>query len=136
REYLLGRKISFSEIEKVSNLVSEIESKITGRIAGDVDDYVLNYFLSEHVSQRFSEQTDLLGIEIGTLFGGSLIVSLSAKGRWLGNHKVLAIDPLNGYYKSQGGSELDIVLSIPIDRQTLDSNLQTFGFKDVEVLQS
>ncbi|MGE0631060.1 MAG: class I SAM-dependent methyltransferase [Pseudobdellovibrionaceae bacterium] len=132
-----GQSIGKDSITAAQDFVGLVREKMVGRLAGDIDDYILLYYLCRHL-QVSAEGDTLPHVEIGSLFGASSIVAL--KGFRDGGKTVplLCIDPLDGYYVHQqlGGTE-DSISKLPINRQTLDSNLATFGFgdKDFSVLQ-
>jgi hypothetical protein len=127
---LFGMAVGAEHIQAIAKLIIEIENKIDGRIAGDIEDYIFNYFLQKHTASIQAENTDLQHIEIGTLFGGSLILALLACKEANSNHTVLGIDPLDGYYRMDRlrGKETDIITDIPITREILTTNLKRFGF--------
>jgi cephalosporin hydroxylase len=92
-----------------------------GRIAGDIDDHILNYYLVNHAAQELPAEA--LFIEIGVLFGGSLLVMMQALKDANLNRKIVAVDPLESYY---GDSEDPITL-LPITRDNVLRNIRSLN---------
>lgn len=100
-----------------------IEERIVGRHCGDLGDRLAQYLaIVQYVRATDSRIVNVL--EIGTLFGGSCLMNLSAM-RDLGiDGKVTCIDPLAGYYSESA----DPKTGLPVDRDTLYLNLARCGF--------
>jgi hypothetical protein len=101
-----------------------IKSNITGQIVMDCHDASV---LSKYVAKCTGDY-----LEIGTLYGGSMVVAGLVKD-FLGlGGKLYAVDPMDGYY-----GDLDTDLNIfPTDSHFWD-NMDRFGFADrVELIKS
>lgn len=94
-----------------------------GRIAGDIEDYILNYAV-RFVGASRDKSVPRLHAEIGTLFGGSLILSLMALREAESADRVLAIDPFFGYY----GQDVDIITRLAVTANSVWRNVDRFGF--------
>jgi len=71
-------------------------------------------------------------LEIGTLFGGSLICAIRARKNAGRKGRFFCVDPLDGYY----GNKLDPVTRLPITYEGLLENLRHFGYEDeVTIIQ-
>ncbi|MDH5719780.1 MAG: FkbM family methyltransferase [Spirochaetia bacterium] len=119
----IGLEISKYDINKVINLINNIEINIDGRIAGNIENYIINYFVCHAASKLAHKNKNPAFLEIGVLFGGSLILSQIAKDR-KNEITSIGIDPFDGYYYSDTGSKNDIVLDIPIDIETAKQNIK------------
>ena len=110
--------ITAEKIQQICALFRKIEAKMIGRIAGDVDDHVLHYFMRLYSAQRIAEKP-AAHAEIGTLFGGSLLLAMHAIEEAGVEDTAIAIDPLQGYY----GHEKDIETGLEINRENLEHNI-------------
>ncbi len=110
-------------VQEKAQLIRTIESRMIGRIAGDIEDYILNY-TTRFVVASTSQRVNQVHAEIGTLFGGSVLLSLFAIDEARSADHVLAIDPFFGYY----GQDLDIVTRLPVTAGTVRDNIAKFGF--------
>lgn len=125
---LLREPFSAAWVQNVARLLREVEAQMTGRIAGDVDDHILNYAM-RMIASQVPLPHPRAHAEIGTLFGGSLILTLFALREAGSQDLVLAIDPLSGYY----GQGNDVATGLPVTRETVEANLHAFGFLDGRV---
>lgn len=78
-------------------------------------------------------------LEIGVLFGGSLIAAALLKNALGQKGKCVGIDPLNGYYVERRSADTnrDILTKKPVTPETLQKNLRKFGVEDrCEVIQA
>lgn len=130
--YLLRHLFSIGRIRKVESNIRSISEKMVGRHAGPSPDKLLLYLMRYVSAKRFS-QNDYVHVEIGTLHGGSLIATLMALQDAHSSHKVICIDPLDGYY----GGAIDPQSAVPVDRETVEENVNRFGFSrsQVEIIQ-
>ncbi len=96
-----------------------------GRIAGDVQDYLLNFCLHDTASHQST--TAGAHLEIGVLFGGSLILAMHAVAGT--EDTVIGIDPLEGYY---GRSLYDPESGVPVIPRIVRGNIRKCGPKGVK----
>lgn len=137
-----GMVVENREVREIVDILGHFERRMTGRIAGDVDDHILNYFM-----RRFSVQLAVGGrfanpaqLEIGTLFGGSLLMTLAAIRDSGLPVTAVCIDPLDGYYRSANGaysSKVDIMTGLPVTRKIVEKNVIRAGFSlsNVDIIQ-
>lgn len=122
-------EITIKDVDEVSRIFRRVEKQMEGRIAGDLEDHVLNYFLIRD-SARLGDGQTVHG-EIGVLFGGSLLMSLFALDSVKTNRKMVAIDPLDGYY---GDDALDPLTQLHINQETVIRNITGLGFDIAKIL--
>ena len=130
--YLLRHLFSIGRIREVESKIRSIDEEMIGRHPGAMPDKLLLY-LMRYVSAKRFPQNDYVHVEIGTLHGGSLIATLIALQDAHSSHKVICIDPLDGYY----GVAIDPQRAVPVDRETVEENVNRFGFSrsQVEIVQ-
>lgn len=119
----VGIALTVEDIQRVAQIVRDVEEGMVGRIAGDIDDYALNYFMIIAANTQL-EADNLFHGEIGVLFGGGLLIMQYALQSVHSNNWIMAIDPLDGYYRQ----EKDPVTGLPINIETVTENLQNEGF--------
>ena len=68
-------------------------------------------------------------LEIGTLFGGSIVSKLKVLQMAERDQCVIAIDPLESYY----GQNIDPVSGLPVDEETVWKNVEMFGLAKDQV---
>ncbi len=133
----LGLPVSLQEIESVTTLVKQIEKQIDGRLAGDRLDYIFLYFIVQAAARRCKSETARL-LEIGVLFGGSLIVSRLALDALNDSRIIQAIDPFDGYYMHDDcgkSSKKDIITGLDISENRAIKNLKHFNLKNIELIK-
>jgi len=130
--YLLRHPFSIGRIRKVESNMGSISGKMIGRYPGAMPDKLLLYLMRYVSAKRFPED-NYVHVEIGTLHGGSLMATLMALQDAHSSHKVICIDPLDGYY----GGAIDPQSAVPVDRETVEENVNRFGFSrsQVEIVQ-
>jgi hypothetical protein len=116
------------ELDEAVAEYNRVTENIVGRIPGDVHDLVLNYFTRKKAAESFPGP-EYSQMEIGVLFGGSLILGMHANQSSRSPNHVVAIDPLDGYYMSDPvkARKIDKISNQPVDRRTLEQNLINFG---------
>lgn len=117
-----GRKISSNDVQDVAALLRNTDAGMIGRIAGDVEDHILNYYMVRSSADLYGKTTPA-HVEIGVLFGGSLLMTLNGIRSTGSDHIAVGIDPLDGYY----GETLDPVTKLPITEENVQYNLNRFG---------
>lgn len=129
--YLFDSSITNNDIKKIVSLINKIEKKMVGRLAGDIEDYILNYYMHYYAALRLKSYAVPCHLEIGTLFGGSTIITLFALREAKSVQKVISVDPLDGYYlanKKSYSNSIDIITGLPLDKETVEKNISLFGF--------
>lgn len=114
-----------NEIRAFANdLIVDIQSHIVGRIAHEHNN--CNY-----LAWAVKEGGDGDHLEIGTLFGGSAILSALVKKEMGFKGNIICIDPLDGYYiGTQYEYKVDPVTGVPINAETVMENAKYFGVDD------
>lgn len=113
------------EVEDVLNGLKHmvrVQECIKGRCAGSVADRLAQYAAClSYVKEQPGR--DPAAMEIGTLFGGSCMLMLSAMKDEGRRGRVTCIDPMDGFY----GRPADIT-GVPVTAETFLSNLEAAGF--------
>jgi hypothetical protein len=110
-------------IEMIMNYISFIEKKMIGRIASHVDDLVIHYLMRYFSTINTKEPiSDLCHMEIGSLFGGSVILAHHAIKLAEKNIPLHVIEPFEGYY----GKGKDIITKEDITEVNFIKNLGIF----------
>ena len=95
-----------------------------GRYAGSMLDR-LAHTLPVYVTARGAPNAPAYAhVEIGTMFGGSVLAKLDVLQMLEKDHRVVAIDPLEGYYDRGPDPET----GLPVDEPTFWANVVRFGF--------
>lgn len=113
-------------------------NKMTGRVCNDVDDFIVNYYMRLIAAKEFlPSDSNYAQVEIGVLFGGSMILMLDALKKNNCKHKIIGIDPLDGFYIRDNmdySSDRDIVTNLPINLSTVEKNIVKCGFSPDDVM--
>ncbi|MGV6830384.1 MAG: class I SAM-dependent methyltransferase [bacterium] len=128
------KEVDFKTVQNIANEIQKIDKIIQGRFGGAVED-LLVVALVRYMASKNIEITDSSAhIEIGTLFGGTaLLTSYILKELKLEDKiKNVMIDPLAGYYDNK----LDFISHLEVNKKTLESNLRLFHTKNYEIIQS
>lgn len=107
----------------------DFKSKLIGRIAGEAHDYgIIAQCIYNSVGKDFKANY----LEIGTLFGGSLVLMALMMKEFGIKGKCVAIDPLDGYY---GKGNRDPVVPLVPSVDIVMENARKLGVQDmVEVI--
>ncbi len=138
-EYLIYRKsyplISIKKYFSIKKEIKDINTLMIGRYCGSHVDQVLQGLSIMDVARRFPNTENYVHVEIGVLFGGSILLKLFA----LENVKrkdqlIVGIDPFSGYYDQN----VDPTTGLKITVENLEKNLEIFGFekKQIHILKS
>jgi hypothetical protein len=111
----LGLELNHSALGYIAHKTCVIEDHCIGRMATSIQDAVLRVLLA----RSFAGQP-LRSLEIGTLFGISIVTIHENCRGFHPSTKFFAIDPLDGFYQ-QGN---DIFTGMPISYKTLEYNLR------------
>jgi cephalosporin hydroxylase len=115
RVALKKEKLKPTYIDYLASKAIDIEKSCVGRLATTVQDAVVRQIVAESVGYRH------LGIlEIGSLFGVSLVILYNHCVSRFDSVKIIGLDPLEGFY----GNAVDAVLNEPISPQTFHRNMQ------------
>jgi len=128
-------EVTAGEIRMAAAAFDNIEQRMSGRVAGDIEDYLLNYFIRKLAFSKFASP-EHVQVEIGVLFGGSLIYTYNALE---GRAHFIGIDPLDGYYVKDAthGSTMDRISGQAVSSETLNRNIEELVVdrKNLEVIQ-
>ena len=107
---LLQKKFALvdrSVADELSKIIEDTNLKIIGRYPGSKFDKLAYlsalYTTQDLISLQPNHSAPLAHLEIGTLFGGSLVTALRVIRKNKGGQPVIVIDPLDSYY----GAEID-----------------------------
>ena len=132
------RRKNINDFGKIVGLFNDIMNKITGRVCNDVDDFIVNYYMRLIAAKEFPpSDSNYAQVEIGVLFGGSMILMLDALKKNNCKHKIIGIDPLDGFYirdNKDYSSDRDIVTNLPINLSTVEGNIIKCGFSPDDVM--
>ena len=104
--------------------IKKIDSEITGRYCGSLEDKVMQCMCCYHAAKKFPSDPQYCHVEIGVLFGGSILAKLSVLRRLNISQTVIAIDPFEGYYRQPR----DPLTRAEITEENFLSNVTRFGF--------
>ena len=107
----------------LKNRISKIANSLRiGRVPSTIEELIVLYFVRKESYKLFKK---IPHCEIGSLFGGSAIVSDLATG---GKGKQICIDPLNGFY----GDKNDPISGYKVNLKNLKINLQSYDSSILE----
>jgi len=132
-----GHTVTASQVNIVFEKILKIEDGIEGRLAGDIEDYVLLYFSIQAAAMKLKGQKTKL-LEIGVLFGASLIISRLALDDIGDKREIIGIDPLDGYYlhdDSGRSSQIDGATKLKIHKERVQKNLNTHACENIRIIQ-
>ena len=120
--------------DELSKIIEDTNSRIVGRYPGSKFDK-LAYLSALHTTQDLissqpNHSAPLAHLEIGTLFGGSLVTGLRVIRKNKGKQPVIAIDPLDGYY----GAAIDSASGLKVSHLAVLQNLRNFGLPEEQVI--
>lgn len=113
-------------LRSVNHVTAFVADRIRGRIANDQASLIVNFALRQQAGQQVGEPG--CDLEIGILFGGSLILAHRAHPQ-KGKIPILGMDPLDGYYKLGR----DPHSGLPVDKATVYDNLLRLGVPSDDV---
>lgn len=126
-----GERLRPEDLNTAVDMFNKIRATIVGRIGNDVDDYVINYFMRKAAAKEFAaSDPSYAHVEIGVFFGGGAIMTLHALNNAGCRHKVIEIDPLDGYYlrdHSRYSGRRDPLTNISINLETVKENIAKCG---------
>lgn len=116
--------VSLDEYLKQVNDINKIGANMIGRYCGSLEDKIMQSMSCYDVASRFPSDKLYAHVEIGVLFGGSILAKLSVLGRLNIRQTVIAIDPFEGYYQNPK----DSLTGLEVTEQNFRKNIQKFGF--------
>lgn len=124
----LGVETTVDELQHLDSWFVHLNDAMRGRIATDPAGLIVNYAVRQ-LAGRLACDDRLVDLEIGILFGGSIITSHAAHRAAGNNVLVAAIDPLGGYY----GTDTDPYSGEPVTAEVFTDNLERFGVPQDEI---
>ncbi|MCP2680166.1 hypothetical protein NHF45_11570 [Maricaulaceae bacterium NA33B04] len=132
-------EITLDEINAAQARIQSYVASMDGRVGEGVDDLLVVWFtrrasaLSALKATKSKGRPKVNSFEIGSLFGGSGGTSIMAVDDLKIAHRLVAIDPLDGYY----GQPVDPVTGASVDPDTLSRNFGRAGAEpsDFEIVQ-
>ncbi|MGD2133708.1 MAG: FkbM family methyltransferase [Maricaulaceae bacterium] len=115
----LGISMEARSLFYLAHRICELERRLHGRLATSVEDAVLRTLVASACPRK-----TLNVIEIGTLFGVGLAVIYDHAASRFSKVDLIAVDPLDGYYKKDLG---DIITGEPVCERTFRSNMTAAG---------
>lgn len=126
--------VSRSVIDELSKIIEDTNLKIIGRYPGSNFDK-LAYLSALHttqglISSQSIHSVPLAHLEIGTLFGGSLVTGLRVIRKNTGRQPVIAVDPLDSFY----GAAIDPASGLKVSHSAVLRNLEKFDLPEEQVI--
>lgn len=122
-------EINEKVVERLMSHINFVEKKMIGRMASHIEDLVIHYLM-----RYFSSMNDGLDegvhLEIGTLFGGTVLIAHHAVTMAEKKVPIHVIDPFGGYY----GKGNDIITGEEISEETFLKNLDALGIPHSDVV--
>ena len=120
---------------KICEYVEDIDKSINGRFGGSIKDLVAVAASRYVTTEKFinSNINNLVHVEIGTLFGGTAILTdkilkINKRNK---EFKNIMIDPLCGYYDNP----TDFISGLEVNATGLISNLEKFDVSNYKLIQ-
>ncbi|MCR9129317.1 MAG: hypothetical protein NXI12_07330 [Alphaproteobacteria bacterium] len=132
-------EISLEEAQAAQARIQAYVESMDGRVGEGVDDLLALWFARRAAALKAIAESKSKGrpkvnsFEIGALFGGSGGTSIMAVEDLKVAHRLVVIDPLDGYY----GQPVDPVTGASVDPETLSRNFERAGAQptDYEIVQ-
>ncbi|MEE2525863.1 hypothetical protein V0U79_05750 [Hyphobacterium sp. HN65] len=132
-------EITLEEAQAAQARIQNYVASMDGRVGEGVDDLLALWFARRAAALSVLKASNSKGrpkvnsFEIGSLFGGSGGTSIMAVDDLKIAHRLVAIDPLDGYY----GQPVDPVTGASVDLNTLERNFARAGAEptDFEIVQ-
>lgn len=128
-ENVLG-SIDAADFGAACAFIARLDQQMLGRYCGSLGDKLSNTLPTLVAAGMADDSPNAVHLEIGTLFGGSLVGKLWALNRaGRTQQRVVAIDPLDGYY----GERIDPWSGLAITAENVKINIERFDFNPVDV---
>ena len=132
-------EIALEEAQAAQSRIQDYVASMEGRVGEGVDDLLALWFARRAAALRVLDgrtsktRPKVNSFEIGALFGGSGGATIMAVDDLKISHKLVVIDPLDGYY----GQPVDPVTGASVDPDTLARNFARAGANpdDFEIVQ-
>ena len=119
-----------ADFDAACAFIARLDQQMLGRYCGSLGDKLSNTLPTLVAATRADDSPNVVHLEIGTLFGGSIVGKLWALQRAGRTHqRVVAIDPLDGYY----GQQIDPWSGLAITADNVKTNIERFGFDPAQV---
>lgn len=116
----------------IGDLLKDIHSRIYGRVADEQNNV-------RYLMETVRDAGDGNYLEIGVLFGGTMVAAaLTKKAYGLGG-KCVGVDPLDGFYriKFKRNNDVDAVTKKPVSPESVKKNFKIFDVEDIcEIYQA
>jgi hypothetical protein len=116
--------LNFDEtlITKLEGLMKHLDKYMTGRLAADSVDLIVVFLYRYIASSLLENKKKRAHVEIGTLFGGSAVISMKAMELARSESEYIMIDPLDSYYDNA----TDRVTGLEINEKYVLKNLERY----------
>jgi len=119
-----------ADFDAACAFIARLDAQMVGRYCGSLGDKLSNTLPALVAATGTDDSPRGVHLEIGTLFGGSLVGKLWALRRaGRSKQRVVAIDPLDGYY----GETIDPWSGLPVTADNVRANVDRFGFDAARV---
>lgn len=116
--------VTADEYTNQVNTIKKIDMDMIGRYCGSLEDKIMQTMSTYDVALRFPSNRQYAHVEIGVLFGGSVLAKLFVLRRLNVKQSIIAIDPFEAYYQE----EKDLLTGVEVTEQNFIENIQKFGF--------
>jgi FkbM family methyltransferase len=120
------KDLNHNSINYLAYHINCIERKCKGRFASNIEDFIVRHF---YIKSLKKEKIRIL--EIGTLFGIQLSIYYNTCRGYFHEIKMVAIDPLDGYYKT---NEVDILTYEPVNELIFQHNMRVSDVHHDDIL--
>lgn len=109
--------------------IKQIDKHMIGRYCGSLADKMMQSMSTYDVCLKFPSNRQYAHVEIGVLFGGSILAKLSILKRLNVPQSVIAIDPFEGYYEQSK----DPATGLKVNEENFRNNISKFGFDNCNI---
>ena len=118
---LFPESCSYELFIKFCSISRHIDKNIQGRYCGSLEDRLIQMMATYDAALRNKNIEGVCHVDIGVLFGGSLIAHLEVLKLMGLQQLVVGIDPFKGFY----GKKEEPLTGLPITEDTVFKNIQT-----------
>lgn len=111
-------------------LCNVIDRNIIGRYCGTYQDRLSQMTSCASLLKKFPNNQKHAHLEIGVLFGGSIIAKAKILNKGKSKHTLIAIDPFHGYY----GENIDPLSGVKVSKSVFKRNLRIFGLDQNNII--
>ena len=116
-------------IDELTSISTRIEKGILGRYCGSLEDRLVQMLAVYDSTLKSTTDADEAHVDIGVLFGGSILAKLEVLKSAGKRQKVIGIDPFDGFY----GKKVEPVTKLPVVESNIRENLRRFGHDEANV---